>query len=161
MGDRRKLQGEIERCLKKVTEGVETFEDTWQKVHTAPNHNQKDKYEQELKKEIKKLQRLRDQIKAWISSTEIKDKKSLQEARKNIEQQMERFKIVERETKTKAYSKEGLGAGQKLDPQEKEKEECNQWIREAIQELKIQVDKFEADIETLSASLKKKKSDKD
>ncbi len=43
-------------------------------------------------------------------------------------QQMERFKIVERETKTKAYSKEGLGAGQKLDPQEKEKEECNQWI---------------------------------
>lgn len=41
---------------------------------------------------------------------------------------MERFKIVERETKTKAYSKEGLGAGQKLDPQEKEKEECDQWI---------------------------------
>ena len=98
--------GEIERCLKKVTEGVETFEDIWQKVdrdistiliaifkttlalqvHTAPNPNQKDKYEQELKKEIKKLQRLRDQIKAWISSTEIKDKKSLQEARKNIEQ---------------------------------------------------------------------------
>lgn len=56
------------------------------KVHTAPNHNQKDKYEQELKKEIKKLQRLRDQIKAWISSTEIKDKKALQDARKNIEQ---------------------------------------------------------------------------
>jgi CCR4-NOT transcription complex subunit 3 len=41
---------------------------------------------------------------------------------------MERFKVVERETKTKAYSKEGLGAGQKLDPQEKEKEECAQWI---------------------------------
>lgn len=76
-------------------------------------------------------------------------------------QQMERFKIVERETKTKAYSKEGLGAGQKLDPQEKEKEECNQWIPEAISELKIQIDKFEVDIETLSASLKKKKSDKD
>ena len=74
---------------------------------------------------------------------------------------MERFKIVERETKTKAYSKEGLGAGQKLDPQEKEKEECNQWIAEAIQELQIQIDKFEADIETLSVSLKKKKSDKD
>ena len=74
---------------------------------------------------------------------------------------MERFKVVERETKTKAYSKEGLGAGQKLDPQEKEKEECAQWITEAIHELKIQIDKFEADIETLSVSLKKKKSDKD
>ncbi|CAF1424164.1 unnamed protein product [Adineta steineri] len=161
MGDRRKLHGEIERCLKKVAEGVETFEDIWQKVHSAPNHNQKDKYESDLKKEIKKLQRLRDQIKAWMSSTEIKDKKQLQEARKNIEQQMERFKVVERETKTKAYSKEGLGAGQKLDPQEKEKEECTQWITDAIQELNIQIDKFEADIETLSASLKKKKSDKD
>lgn len=56
------------------------------KVHSAPNHNQKDRYEQELKKEIKKLQRLRDQIKVWMSSTEIKDKKQLQEARKNIEQ---------------------------------------------------------------------------
>jgi CCR4-NOT transcription complex subunit 3 len=45
---------------------------------------------------------------------------------------MERFKVVERETKTKAYSKEGLGAGQKLDPQEKEKEECTIWIRVEI-----------------------------
>ncbi|CAF0931984.1 unnamed protein product [Rotaria sordida] len=161
MGDRRKLHGEIERCLKKVTEGVDTFDDIWQKVHSAPNHNQKDRYEQELKKEIKKLQRLRDQIKVWMSSTEIKDKKQLQEARKNIEQKMEKFKIVERETKTKAYSKEGLGAGQKLDPQEKEKEECTQWITEAIHELNIQIDKFEADIETVSASLKKKKSDKE
>lgn len=26
------FSGEIERCLKKVTEGVETFEDIWQKV---------------------------------------------------------------------------------------------------------------------------------
>ena len=33
--------GEIERCLKKVTEGVETFEDIWQKVHNATNSNQK------------------------------------------------------------------------------------------------------------------------
>ncbi|CAF3055188.1 unnamed protein product [Rotaria socialis] len=161
MGDRRKLHGEIERCLKKVTEGVETFDDVWQKVHLAPNHNQKDRYEQELKKEIKKLQRLRDQIKVWMSSTEIKDKKQLQEARKNIEQKMEKFKIVERETKTKAYSKEGLGAGQKLDPLEKEKEECTQWITESIHELNLQIHKFEADIETLSASTKKKKPDKD
>lgn len=26
------FSGEIDRCLKKVTEGVETFEDIWQKV---------------------------------------------------------------------------------------------------------------------------------
>ena len=48
--------GEIERCLKKVSEGVETFEDIWQKVHNAANSNQKEKYEADLKKEIKKLQ---------------------------------------------------------------------------------------------------------
>lgn len=43
-------------------------------------------------------------------------------------QQMERFKIVERETKTKAYSKEGLGLAQKVDPAQKEKEEVEQWL---------------------------------
>ena len=32
----------------------------------------------------------------------------------NFFQQMERFKVVERETQTKAYSKEGLGAAQKM-----------------------------------------------
>lgn len=77
--------GEIDRCLKKVTEGVETFEDIWQKVHNATNSNQKEKYEADLKKEIKKLQRLRDQIKAWIASAEIKDKSSLLEYRRLIE----------------------------------------------------------------------------
>lgn len=41
---------------------------------------------------------------------------------------MERFKVVERETKTKAYSKDGLGAAAKLDPQTKEKAETTQWI---------------------------------
>ena len=55
-------------------------------VQTATNLNQKDKYESELKKEIKKLQRLREQIKTWQSSNDIKDKKPLIEARKNIEQ---------------------------------------------------------------------------
>lgn len=93
------ILGEIDRCLKKVQEGVETFEDIWQKVngkvisqtvkfeqamikmlfparwahtwtvwtviidevvffqvHSASNANQKEKYEADLKKEIKKLQ---------------------------------------------------------------------------------------------------------
>jgi CCR4-NOT transcription complex subunit 3 len=37
------------------------------------------------KKEIKKLQRLRDQIKLWIASGGIKDKSNLFETRKLIE----------------------------------------------------------------------------
>ena len=77
--------GEIDRCLKKVSEGVETFEDIWQKVHNATSTNQKEKYETDLKNEIKKLQRLRDQIKSWIASAEIKDKSTLLDTRKLIE----------------------------------------------------------------------------
>ena len=59
---------EIDRCLKKVAEGVEKFEETWQKVHNASNTNQKEKYEEDLKKEIKKLQRLRDQVHSQLWS---------------------------------------------------------------------------------------------
>ncbi|TMS11019.1 CCR4-NOT transcription complex subunit 3 [Larimichthys crocea] len=144
MADKRKLQGEIDRCLKKVAEGVEQFEDIWQKLHNAANANQKEKYEADLKKEIKKLQRLRDQIKTWVASNEIKDKRQLVENRKLIETQMERFKVVERETKTKAYSKEGLGLAQKVDPAQREKEETGQWLTNTIDTLNMQVDQFES-----------------
>lgn len=89
------LTGEIERCLKKVTEGVETFEDIWQKVHNATNSNQKEKYEADLKKEIKKLQRLRDQIKSWIASGEIKDKSTLLDYRKLIETVSSNISLVQ------------------------------------------------------------------
>ncbi|CAH1273756.1 CCR4-NOT transcription complex subunit 3-like isoform X6 [Branchiostoma lanceolatum] len=161
MADKRKLQGEIERCLKKVSEGVETFEDIWQKVNNATNSNQKEKYENDLKKEIKKLQRLRDQIKTWVASNDIKDKRQLLENRKLIETQMERFKVVERETKTKAYSKEGLGLAQKVDPAQKERDDTIQWLTDSIERLTLQVDQFESEVEAVQASSKKKKLDKD
>uniref|UniRef100_A0A4W5MYA0 CCR4-NOT transcription complex subunit 3 n=1 Tax=Hucho hucho TaxID=62062 RepID=A0A4W5MYA0_9TELE len=161
MADKRKLQGEIDRCLKKVTEGVEQFEDIWQKLHNAANANQKEKYEADLKKEIKKLQRLRDQIKTWVASNEIKDKRQLVENRKLIETQMERFKIVERETKTKAYSKEGLGLAQKVDPAQREKEEVGNWLTNTIDTLNMQVDQFESEVESLSVQTRKKKGDKE
>uniref|UniRef100_A0A3B3SMA6 CCR4-NOT transcription complex subunit 3 n=1 Tax=Paramormyrops kingsleyae TaxID=1676925 RepID=A0A3B3SMA6_9TELE len=161
MADKRKLQGEIDRCLKKVAEGVEQFEDIWQKLHNAANANQKEKYEVDLKKEIKKLQRLRDQIKTWVASSEIKDKRQLVENRKLIETQMERFKVVERETKTKAYSKEGLGLAQKVDPAQKEKEEVGQWLTNTIDTLNMQVDQFESEVESLSVQTRKKKGDKE
>ncbi|XP_072317733.1 CCR4-NOT transcription complex subunit 3a isoform X2 [Eucyclogobius newberryi] len=167
MADKRKLQvffyssGEIDRCLKKVAEGVEQFEDIWQKLHNAANANQKEKYEADLKKEIKKLQRLRDQIKTWVASNEIKDKRQLVENRKLIETQMERFKVVERETKTKAYSKEGLGLAQKVDPAQREKEETGQWLTNTIDALNMQVDQFESEVESLSVQTRKKKGDKE
>jgi len=43
---------------------------------------------------------------------------------------MEQFKVIERETKTKAYSKEGLlGSTGKVDPKEKEKEDIVNWLQ--------------------------------
>ncbi|KAF1805659.1 CCR4-Not complex component, Not N-terminal domain-containing protein, partial [Mucor lusitanicus] len=68
-----------------VSEGVETFENIFDKINYTNNANQKEKYEQDLKKEIKKLQRLRDQIKTWLSSNDIKDKRALLDNRKLIE----------------------------------------------------------------------------
>src|SRR5687767_1368075 len=108
MAGQRKLLSEIERTLKKVSEGIDVFNDIWDKVYAATAQSQKEKHESDLKKEIKKLQRFRDQIKNWMSNSDVKDKRPLMEARKLIEQKMEEFKVCEKETKTKAYSKEGL-----------------------------------------------------
>lgn len=81
----RKLAAEIERTLKKVGEGVEQFESLYEKMQQSQNQTQKEKMESDLKTQIKKLQRLRDQIKTWQQSNDIKDKKSLNDGRRSIE----------------------------------------------------------------------------
>ncbi|GAB5591592.1 proteinral negative regulator of transcription subunit 5 [Umbelopsis nana] len=152
----KKLQ---DRVLKKVSEGVEMFESMIDKLEAAPPGNQKEKCESDLKKEIKKLQRLRDQIKTWISMNEIKDKSALMENRKLIEQQMEKFKVIEREMKTKAFSKEGLSQSAKLDPKEKEKLETSEWLSSTVEELDRQREMKEAELETMQRGTKKGKKD--
>lgn len=69
---------------------------------------------------------------------------------------MERFKIVERETKTKAYSKEGLTSASKLDPAERERYEINQWLNGCLDKFNLDIDQFEAEIETLGTGKRKK-----
>ncbi|KAJ1963676.1 general negative regulator of transcription subunit 5 [Dipsacomyces acuminosporus] len=155
----RKLQAEIERVFKKVAEGIEDFEECYDKVLNASNASQKEKYETDLKKEIKKLQRLRDQIKTWIQSNDIKDKQDLLHHRKLIEKQMEKFKAIEKEMKTKAYSKEGLSQSTKLDPKEKEKLDLCNWLVESVDTLSTQVDVLEATAETIQGSMGKKRRD--
>lgn len=81
----KKLQTEIDKTLKKIYEGLEEFEEIMQKLNSATNAVQREKIEADLKKEIKKLQRLRDQIKTWQTMNEVKDKESLDSARKRIE----------------------------------------------------------------------------
>ncbi|KAF2572815.1 hypothetical protein F2Q70_00005918 [Brassica cretica] len=63
---------------------------------------------------------------------------------------MERFKICEKETKTKAFSKEGLGQQPKTDPKEKAKSETRDWLNNVVSELESQIDSFEAELEGLS-----------
>lgn len=76
---------EIDKTLKSVAVGVETFEQTFEKLGHATNATSKDKLENDLKSQIKKLQRMRDQIKAWLGSNDIKDKSALMENRRLIE----------------------------------------------------------------------------
>lgn len=81
----RKLQQEVDKTFKKVAEGVAEFESIYDKIELSNNPAQKEKLEDNLKREIKKLQRLRDQIKTWASSNDIKDKAPLLEQRRLIE----------------------------------------------------------------------------
>ncbi|DBA03182.1 TPA: hypothetical protein N0F65_003902 [Lagenidium giganteum] len=158
MAGQRKLMSEIDRTLKKVTEGVDVFNDIWEKVYSASAQNQKEKHEADLKKEIKKLQRFRDQIKNWIGNSDVKDKKPLTDARKLIEQKMEEFKVCEKETKTKAYSKEGLAQVERLDPAEQAKQNTRNWIQDCLTQFNEQIEGTECDLERLQQSKGKNKN---
>ncbi|ORZ41354.1 Not1 N-terminal domain, CCR4-Not complex component-domain-containing protein, partial [Catenaria anguillulae PL171] len=152
----RKLQMEIDKALKKVAEGVDEFKAMVEKLHQAATPAQREKIEAELKRDIKKLQRMRDQIKTWIGSSEIKDKRALLENRRLIETQMELFKAIEKELKTKAFSKEGLGLPTKVDPEEEKKEQCAEWIRDTVDRFNQQIDMCEAQQESILASAGKR-----
>ena len=81
----RKTQQEIEKTFKRVGEGIQSFESIYEKIRATTNPTQRDKLEENLKREIKKLQRFRDQIKTWAAGNEVKDKGPLLEQRRNIE----------------------------------------------------------------------------
>ncbi|KAL2002070.1 hypothetical protein VTN02DRAFT_706 [Thermoascus thermophilus] len=155
----RKTQQEIDKTFKKVAEGIQSFESIYEKIKTTQNPAQRDKLEDNLKREIKKLQRFRDQIKSWAAGNEVKDKNPLLEQRRAIETCMEQFKAVEKEMKTKAYSKEGLSAASRLDPKEKEKAETCEFLSSMVDELQQKIEAMEAEEEALHVSLKKGKKD--
>lgn len=70
---------------------------------------------------------------------------------------MERFKVLEKEMKIKAFSKEGLNQAIKLDPKMKEKLELANWINNTVDKLNTQVDAYEAEVEMMNLNLKKGK----
>uniref|UniRef100_A0AC34QPR1 CCR4-NOT transcription complex subunit 3 n=1 Tax=Panagrolaimus sp. JU765 TaxID=591449 RepID=A0AC34QPR1_9BILA len=162
MAEKRKLLIEVEKTYKKVDEGIEVFEETMTKMYEANSENQRDKFQEDLKREIKKLQRLRDLIKGWQFSTDIKDKDKLTQYRKLIESKMEAFKDIERENKTKPHSKQGLSAEEKLDPREKEKSDTIEWLKGKIRVIQDDIDRTDVKMETLlTAATGRKRKGKD
>lgn len=149
MANNRKIQGEIDKLLKKVTDQFEVYEDVYEKFENAPNQVHKERFENDLKKEIKKLQRLREQIKVLVASSEVKDKRILEETRRDIEIKMEDFKVCERETKTKAYSKEGLASNRNDIDTPLARTES--WIKQSIQEIGEQIETAEFDLKAEGA----------
>lgn len=154
----RKLQQEVDKTFKKIDEGVAEFENIYEKIEQSNNPAQKEKLEDNLKREIKKLQRLRDQVKTWAANNDIKDKAPLLDKRKLIETQMERFKAVEKAMKTKAYSKEGLSAAAKLDPKEKAKLEMTEFLSSMVDQLEQQIEALETEAESIQVTMKKGKN---
>mmetsp|Transcript_7540 Transcript_7540/g.27668 ORF Transcript_7540/g.27668 Transcript_7540/m.27668 type:complete len:820 (+) Transcript_7540:102-2561(+) len=150
----RKLAKEIEIVLKKVDDGIEEFDDLWNQANSAGSSQQKERLGEELKKSISRLQRFRVQIREWLSNaavqTECKDK--LEEARRKVENDMQRFKDFERDLKTKAFSTCALTrGGEDMDMEEEQRMKYQDWIGQTLQSLSDQVDLFDADLEVLSA----------
>jgi CCR4-NOT transcription complex subunit 3 len=72
---------------------------------------------------------------------------------------MEQFKAVEKEMKTKAYSKEGLSQNAKQDPEEKRREELCDFLATQLDEIEQFIEAMDAEQDTLQAAVKKKKND--
>jgi len=70
---------------------------------------------------------------------------------------MEKFKAVEKEMKTKAYSKEGLLASARLDPKSQQKQDMVNFLSDCTTELDRQIEACEAEAEGLAVTLKKGK----
>ncbi|KAL4448046.1 hypothetical protein ABPG75_005265 [Micractinium tetrahymenae] len=150
---------EIEQTLKRVNEGVADWDALWDKLEETEDPSQRDKIVGEMKKELKKLQRLREQVRGWAASGEVKDDSRLNDARKAVERQMERFKMLERELKIKqasGFSSEGL-MRDSTDPLMVAKVHCADWINDSVSQLETQIEHFEADLEAMGPQKGSKK----
>ena len=150
MSGSRRLSAEIDKTLKKLSANLEEFRALWEKSPDA----------QTLKKELKKLQRVRDQVRGWIASPDnvCKEKTDeLERARRDIEVEMERFREFERESKTKAFSKAGLKKAPEIDPEEEKRKSATDSINGVVERLHESIEKIKAEAERSSTGGKKGK----
>jgi CCR4-NOT transcription complex subunit 3 len=64
---------------------------------------------------------------------------------------MEQFKICEKDTKTKAYSKEGLAREARTDPKEIDREEKRCWLNDCLERLGDLVDSIDGEVEKMTS----------
>lgn len=145
----RKLQKEIDITLKKVEEQRQEFDDVWDEAMNAAGSH-REKLGEELKKSINKLQRSRVQIREWIAAekTEQKTMDRLEESRRRIETDMQRFKEFEREIKTKAFSTQALSKEEDMDVLSVEKKQNYEWLINQLHQLQEFIDEVEAEVES-------------
>ncbi|KAK9784933.1 hypothetical protein WJX73_002823 [Symbiochloris irregularis] len=97
MAEARRLLKEQEGVMKKIQDGLtelEGFKAKAMAAFNAEDHKERDKWMSDIKRELKRLQRLRDLVRSWIDDAEV-NKDLLQETRRSIEVQMEWFKDAE------------------------------------------------------------------
>ena len=150
MSKQRKLQLEIDTTLKKIAEGVAEWSTLWDKLEGA-DEREHAKLTEALKRDLKRLQRLRECVRSWLAAGEVKEEAPLQEARRAVEAQMERFKVLEKEQKVKAFSAAGLQRDT-ADPVAVAKLRCADWLNDAVSRLEEQTEVLEADMEALGAT---------
>ena len=99
MSKSRLLQQEIEKKLQQVEEGLLNFWSLHRRLQSSTSSSQKERLENELKKELKRLQKIRESFKSF-ESQEPRLRQRMIEAKKKIEDLMEVHKQSEKESKT-------------------------------------------------------------
>lgn len=101
----------METVFKKIHEGLDLFNYYFSRHEASNNDLQREKLESDLKKEIKKLQKFRDQIKNWQGNDSLEATiapQKLQEHRRLVEEAMECYKEVEKNSKMKSFSNQSI-----------------------------------------------------
>ena len=90
---------------------MDLFNYYYSRHESSTNDSQREKLESDLKKEIKKLQKFRDQIKTWQGNDSLEAtiaSLKLQEHRRLVEEAMECYKEVEKNSKMKSFSNQSI-----------------------------------------------------
>lgn len=109
MSRARKLALEVETTLKKIHEGVQDWQSEVAKLSSIDDSAQATKLTDTLKRDLKKLQKLRDSVRGWLAEGSCPGKEQqLIAGREEVESCMMLFKDIEKSVKIKPFSRAAL-----------------------------------------------------